>query len=199
MMFGDYTTRCMRFILVLFLTCSSLRSWGEVDADYLSGLFGNNRELMKELKGVVSKGMSEKSLNLGAVSGMLVTYGKKADGKPEDVAVRVFSGYPLGQRRPQIIEDGPLHGVLGDRLWSGLNVVLQALGRDMVTFSKSDDEEVHGNLLEEVTAVVNDKEIENRLDRPVFFSLVLPDPRRVVSREVRKHLQSVIIKGYLSR
>lgn len=168
-------------------------------AGYLEAIFGDNPELLAELKNVVSKGISdEPSLNLGEVSAMIVTYHKNGDDKIRDVVAHVIGGFPLAKLKPGFHRDGFMKYMLDENLWTVGDSALNMLGRDMVLFANEDVAEkqnavVEGLLSGDVLPLVD------RIQTPLYYTIVMPDPKRVVPRQLKNHVQALIFKGRLSQ
>ncbi|MEM7391988.1 MAG: hypothetical protein AAF492_06525, partial [Verrucomicrobiota bacterium] len=170
-----------------------------LSGQYLEGIFGNNPELLGKLKGVVQKGLSDiPSLNLGEVSSMIVTYRRDDSGAGDvkDVVAHVMGGFPLGKLKPGFHRDGYFKGVLDRQLWDMGQTALAFLGRDMVLFSQPAIAQKQQQLIEalfngNIMPLVSD------IQEPLYFTAVFPDPRRLVPRPLRKHIQAIVFKGYL--
>lgn len=167
--------------------------------EYLDAIFGGDPELLAHLKTVIGKGLAEDpTLNLGEVSAMIVTYRRTADGKIEDVVATVVGGFPLGRRKPGFHSDGFFKHQLDDRLWETGNSMLGFLGRDLVPFAEPQAEQAHNEIIESVMQgdIVP---LATSLNRPLYFTAVFPEPKRVVPPQLRPHLQALILKGHLSQ
>ena len=104
--------------------------------DYLQAIFGDNPDLLEQIKAVVTKGVSdEPALNLGEVAAMVVTYHLTDEGKAEDVVVHAVGGFPLSRDKPQFHRDGYFFQQLDPNLWSWGNILIGFLGRDMIMFA----------------------------------------------------------------
>lgn len=167
--------------------------------EYLDAIFGNDPELLSHLKGVISKGLADDpTLNLGEVSAMIVTYRRNADGKIEDVVATVVGGFPLGHRKPGLHKDGFLSHQIDTRLWETGNSLIGFLGRDLVPFAEAKAEQAHNEMIESVMQG-DILPLARSLGRPLYFTAVFPDPKRLVPPQLRPHLQALIIKGHLSQ
>ena len=167
-------------------------------ADYLEAIFGDNPELLQKLKNVVRRGLSEEpELNLGEVSAMIVTYHKETpDSDVDDVVAHAIGGFPLGKRRPGFHRKGYFSWQLDNRLWNTGNIMLGFLGRDMVIFAEEDVAESQQALIESLFDG-NIMLLVERLDTPMYYTAVLPDPRRIIPSQLKSHVQAVVLKGSL--
>jgi hypothetical protein len=165
---------------------------------YLDAIFGDNPELLDRLKGIVRRGLADvPRLNLGEVTAMLVTYRRSEEGVVEGVAAHVMGGFPLGRRRPGMHRDGYFRHLVDRRIWNAGNIAIGLLGRDMVIFSDTDIKEQHDGIIEEVFNGRIDR-LVGYLDRPLHFTMVFPDPRRIVPPQLRNHVQAIVLKGFIS-
>ena len=165
---------------------------------YLEAIFGDNPELLEQLRGVVRRGLEEEpDLNLGEVAAMIVTYRQEDGGEITDVAAHVVGGFPLGRMSPQFHRHGFFRHQIDENLWNMGNTMLRFLGRDMVLFA---DETVAENQTEIIEGVLQGNIIPlvNSLEKPIYYTAVLPDPRRVVTPQLRHHVQAVVMRGMLA-
>jgi hypothetical protein len=167
--------------------------------DYLQPIFGDNPELLKKLKDVVQEGMAEEpALSLGEVAPMVVTYHMAETGTVEDVVVHAIGGFPLARSKPGFHRHGYFFYQINKNLWDVGNIFISFLGRDMVLFSAKDETtEAQQALIDslfsgDITMLVGS------LSRPLHYTAVLPDPRRIVPPQLRGHVQAVVLKGMLS-
>ncbi len=168
-------------------------------ADYLDAIFGSDPELLTHLKGVIARGLADDpTLNLGEVSAMIVTYRRNAQGKIEDVVATVVGGFPLGHRKPGFHRDGFFAHQLDERLWETGNSMISFLGRDLVPFAEPQAEQAHNEIVESIMQG-DIMPLAESLTRPLYYTAVFPDPRRLVPPQLRPHLQALILKGHLSQ
>jgi hypothetical protein len=166
-------------------------------ANYLDAIFGENPELLDQLKSVVSQGLAEDpSLNLGEVAAMVVTYRKTPDGKVIDVVAHVAGGFPLGKRKPGFHRDGYFRNQVDENLWEAGNTLISFVGRDLIVFAEDETLRRQEDILEGIY-VGNIMPLVDSLGNPLYFTAVFPDPRRVVPPQLRNHVQACIIKGHL--
>lgn len=168
-------------------------------SSYLDAIFGNDPELLAQLKTVIAKGLSEDpGINLGEVAAMIVTYRRNSSGKIEDVAAHVAGGFPLGRRKPGFHRDGFFAGQLDPNLWQAGNQAVSFFGRDLIIFAEPTAEKNQTELLESIFSG-DIMPFANSLDRPLYFTAVFPDPERVVPPQMRRHIQAFIMKGHLAQ
>lgn len=168
------------------------------DTDYLKSIFGDDPDLFQQLQTVVAKGLEESPvLNLGEVSAMMVTHRKGADGQAKDVVVHVVGGFPAGERKIGFHRDGYMKKMVDPHLWDVGNIALGTLGRDMVLFGQEKTLESHQKLIESVFRG-NIMPLVETLDEPLYYTVVFPDPQHVVPPQLKRHIQAVILKGYMS-
>ncbi len=165
--------------------------------DYLEAIFGDDPELLEQLKAVVQRGISETpALSLGEVSAMIVTYRKNSDERVTDVVAHVVGGFPLGKRPPGFHRDGYFKHQLDDNLWTMGNTALAFLGRDMVLFA---EEEVAARQTDIIEGILQGNIIPlvENMGHPIYYTAVFPDPRRVVPKQLRHHVQAIVMKGFI--
>jgi hypothetical protein len=167
-------------------------------ADYLGAIFGDDPELLAQLKQVVDQGIKESPLlNLGEVSSMIVTYRKDKDGNVTDVAAHILGGFPLTRRKPGFHRDGYFRNLLSYDLWTAGNRAVNLLGRDMIIFANEEVIQQQQQMLEEIFNG-NIMPLVETLDKPLYFTAVFPDPRNVVPGQLKRHIQAIVWKGELS-
>ena len=171
-----------------------------LEESYLSGIFGDDPELLNELKSVVNKGLEEApELQLGEVAAMVVTHTLSDSGEAEDVVVHVLGGFPSKKRKPGFHRDGYFRNLIDPKLWQAGNSVLSLLGRDMVVFAPENLKEKQQAMLSslfsgEVTLLAEDIK-----ENPLYFTLAIPNPKSLVPPQLRRHIQAIIVKGHLSK
>ncbi len=189
----------IRFLIENGGTIGEVPATEAFEDGYLEAVFGGDPELLAKLRGVISKGLAEDpSLSLGEVAAMLVTYRKNSDGRVEDVVAHVIGGFPLGQRRPGFHKDGFFQAQIDRNLWGTGNSMIAFLGRDIVLFADETVANAQQNVLESILSGDIMPMVEMIEDRPIFFTAVFPDPRRVVPPQLRPHIQAFILKGHLA-
>lgn len=170
-----------------------------MDQGYLEAVFGGDPDLLAKLRSVIAKGMAEDpAMNLGEVAAMVVTYHVNSDKRVEDVAAHIIGGFPLGQRKRGMHRDGFFQHQIDNNLWNAGNSAVAFLGRDILVFA---DEAVVNKQQELLESILSGNILplaSSIIDRPLFYTAVFPDPRRVVPPQLRPHVQAVIVKGHLS-
>ncbi len=165
---------------------------------YLEIIFGHNGQLLEQVRENIRRGVQrDPDLMLGEVAAMLVTYREDEEENVLDVAVHVVGGFPLGRMAPQFHRDGFFRQHLDEKLWNVANTALRFAGREMVLLA---DEEVADR-----QSAVLDGIFEGRvgpllvqMEEPIFYSLVLPNPRRVMPPQLRHHISAVVYQGAIS-
>lgn len=169
------------------------------EASYLEAVFGSDPDLLGQMKALIAKGLAEDpTINLGEVTAMLVTYMKSPAGKVEDVAVHVLGGFAVGRRRPGLNHDGFFAAQVDRNLWNTGNSVLSLLGRDMIVFADPQVSHLHDELLESTLSGDIMPLVGVLTNRPLYYTTVFPDPRRVLPTQLRTHVQALVMKGHLS-
>lgn len=170
-----------------------------MDQGYLEAVFGGDPDLLAKLRSVIAKGMAEDpAMNLGEVAAMVVTYHVNSDKRVEDVAAHIIGGFPLGQRKRGMHRDGFFQHQIDNNLWNAGNSAVAFLGRDILVFA---DEAVVNKQQELLESILSGNILPlagSIIDRPLFYTAVFPDPRRVVPPQLRPHVQAIIVKGHLS-
>lgn len=189
----------IRFLIENGGTIGEIPASEAFEDGYLEAVFGSDPELLGKLRGVISKGLAEDpSLSLGEVAAMVVTYRKNGDNRIEDVVAHVIGGFPLAQRKPGFHRDGYFRSQIDQNLWNTGNSLISFLGRDIVIFADENVANAQQNVLEAVLAGDIIPLAEMIQDRPVYYTAVFPDPRRVVPPQLRPHIQAFIFKGHLA-
>ncbi len=179
---------------------------GEADADttlstaYLEIIFGNDPELLAQLKQAVEKGIQETpDVKDGEIAGILVTYRKNGDDKIEHVVAHVLGGFPLGRRKITMHRDGFFASQLGDNLWSTGDSALKFLGREMIVWANNEED---ARMQKELIEAIFSGEIlplaEDIGRKPLYFSAVLPAPKHILPDKIKRHVRAMLINGSLS-
>lgn len=179
---------------------------GQADADttlstaYLEIIFGNDPELLAQLKQAVEKGIQETpDVKEGEIAGILVTYRKNGDDKIEHVVAHVLGGFPLGRRKISMHRDGFFASQLGDNLWSTGDSALKFLGREMIVWANNEeDARVQKELIEAIFSGEILTLAEDIGRKPLYFSAVLPAPKHILPDKIRRHVRAMLINGSLS-
>ncbi len=166
--------------------------------EYLEAMFGEDPQLLEQLRRVVRRGIIDApALDLGEVAAMIVTHRRTPDDRVVDVAAHILGDFPLVERRPGFHRDGYFRHHLDDSLWELGNSVLSLLGRDLVVFA---DEEVMQKQEDIISGVLtgNILPLVDKMDIPIYYTAVFPDPRRLVPPRLRHHIQAVVVRGRAS-
>jgi len=170
-----------------------------MDQSYLEAVFGGDPDLLAKLRSVIAKGMAEDpAMNLGEIAAMVVTYHLSGENRVEDVAAHIIGGFPLGQRKRGFHRDGFFRHQIDGSLWNSGNSAIAFLGRDILVFA---DEAVVNKQQELLESILSGNILplaNSIIERPLYFTAVFPDPRRVVPPQLRPHIQAIIIKGHLA-
>ncbi len=167
-------------------------------AGYLESIFGENQQLVDRLKNLVHEGLSEApSLNLGQVAAMMVTYRLSDERQVSNVCAYVMGSFPEGRRKVAMHRDGYFQQFVDNQLWNLGNTAISFMGRDMVLFADEAVVEEQQAIMESVFSGEIEKLVEN-ISPPMYFSLVFPDPHRVLPPQLRNHVQAIVVKGMMS-
>jgi hypothetical protein len=138
------------------------------------------------------------ALQLGEVAAMVVTYRRISDDKVSDVVAHVIGSFPLGKRKPGFHRDGYFKHMIDGGIWNLGNSALNVLGRDMVIFA---EEQVATNQQAILESVFNGNILplaDSLRDKPMYYTMVFPDPRKLLPVQLRQHVQAMVVKGFLS-
>jgi len=194
---SDFQAR-IRYLVETGQTIGEKPASEAFSADYLQTIFGDNPELLENLKNVVQKGLAkDASLTAGEVTALLVTYHRLDDGSVADVIVHAVGGFPAARKRPGFHRDGYFFQQIDSDVWTLGNLCIGFLGRDVIVFGADEAAtEQQRQLLDSIFSGEIMMLVEH-LQKPLYFSLVLPDPRQAVPPQLRNHVQAVVVKGYL--
>jgi hypothetical protein len=168
-----------------------------LSGSYLEAVFGSDPALLDKLKGVIAKGVEEApSIVSGEIAAMIVSYHKNGDGGVTNVAVQIAGGFPIAKRKPGFHRDGFFASQMDHNLWQVGNTMIGFIGRDIVLFADEETSRVQEEVLE---AILNGDVLPlvATLDKPLYFTAVFPDPRRIIPPQLRGHVQAFILKGRL--
>lgn len=195
---ADFQTR-IRYLVETGQTIGEKPASEAFSVDYLQTIFGDNPELLDQLKKVVQQGMAQDStLTAGEITALLVTYHLKDDGTVADVIVHAVGGFPAARKRPGFHRHGYFFQQIDSDLWTLGNLAIGFLGRDIIVFGA--DEAATERQRQILDSIFSGEimMLVAHLQEPLYFSLVLPDPRQAVPPQLRNHVQAVVIKGYLA-
>ena len=165
--------------------------------NYLRSLFGDNPELVERLKTVVDLGMAtDANLKLGSVSLMVVTYRKGDDGAISDAAIYAVGGFPEPKsRRLGFHSTGYFRTELDPQMWLTGNALMNLLGRDIIVFCEEEKAEAHMELLFDMLQGRIMPLAQKIAEAPLHYAIVFPTPGELAPPNMRRNLQTVIIKG----
>ncbi|MBU1693572.1 MAG: hypothetical protein KJ726_06210 [Verrucomicrobia bacterium] len=197
-MASDFQTR-IRYLVETGQTIGEKPASEAFSVDYLQTIFGDNPELLENLKAVVQQGLAKDStLTAGEVTALLVTYRLLDDGSVADVIVHAVGGFPAARKRPGFHRNGYFFHQIDSDLWTFGNLCIGFLGRDVIVFGVDEAATERQRLLLDSIFSGEIMTLVQHLEKPLYFSLVLPDPRQAVPPQLRHHVQAVVIKGYMS-
>ena len=166
--------------------------------NYLRSLFGDNPELVERLKTVVDLGMAtDANLKLGSVSLMVVTYRKDDEtGAISDAAIYAVGGFPEPKsRRLGFHSTGYFKTELDPQMWMSGNALMNLLGRDIIVFCEEEKAEAHMALLFHLLQGRILPLAQRIAEAPLHYAIVFPSPKELAPPNMRRNLQTVIIKG----
>ena len=164
--------------------------------NYLRSLFGDNPDLVEQLKSVVDLGMAtDANLRLGNVAAMIVTYRKSGD-DILDPAIYAIGGFPDPKsERLGFHATGYLAQEFDPSLWNFGNSLVHLLGRDVVVFCEQDKAEAHMALLFDLLNG-NIVPLARRIvEAPLYYAVVFPEPGEVAPPNIKNALQTVLVRG----
>jgi hypothetical protein len=171
-----------------------------LSSTYLEIIFGDDPELLAQLKLAVEKGMKETpDIKDGEISAIIVTYRKNGDDKIEDVVAHIAGGFPLGRRKITMHKDGFFAGQVDEHVWQTGDTVLKFLGRDLIVWANNEEDE---RLQKELMEAIFSGEImvlaSNIMERPLYYTAVFPAPKEIVPSKMRAHVRAMLVNGSLS-
>ena len=167
----------------------------EFSAAFLQMAFGDNPQLLDEIKGSLSKALGENpTLAQGDVAMMLVTY--RAEGELRDVAIHIF-GNLVPEKLPAFSSEGYWKSQLPDSFFKMGQSMLATLGREVVILASPEAEKRQRDLLE---AILNNRydTVQNYLHEPVSFIAVIPEPGLLFTDRFRPYMAAALVKGKIS-
>jgi len=171
-----------------------------LSSTYLDIIFGDDPELLSQLKQAVEKGVKETpDVKDGEVAAIIVTYRKNGDDKIEHVAAHIAGGFPLGQRKITMHRDGYFASQIDENLWQTGDSSLKFLGRDLIVWANSEeDTRAQKEMIEAVFSGEIMLLASNITDKPLFYTAVLPAPRHLVPDKMKPHVRAILLNGSLS-
>ncbi|HTS16285.1 MAG TPA: hypothetical protein VMP11_01805 [Verrucomicrobiae bacterium] len=167
----------------------------EFSAAFLQMAFGDNPQLLEQIKDSLGKALGENpTLAQGDVAMMLVTY--RAEGELRDVAIHIF-GNLVPEKLPAFSAEGYWKSQLPDSFFQMGQSMLATLGREVVILASPEAEKRQRDLLE---AILNNRyeAVQNYLHEPVSFIAVIPEPGLLFTDRFRPYMAAALIKGKIS-
>ena len=167
----------------------------EFSAAFLQMAFGDNPQLLEQIKASLGKALGENpTLAQGDVAMMLVTY--RAEGELRDVAIHIF-GNLVPEKLPAFSSEGYWKSQLPDNFYKIGQSMLSTLGREVVILASPESEKRQRELLE---AVLNNRyeTVQNYLHDPVSFIAVIPEPGLLFTDRFRPYMAAALVKGKIS-
>jgi hypothetical protein len=191
---GGY--RHLRYLLESGETVEGAPADDVLSDNYLRSLFGDNPDLVEQLKSVVDLGMAtDANLRLGNIAAMLVTY-RKAGDEIRDPAIYAIGGFPDPKsERLGFHGTGYFAQEFDPAMWNFGNSLVHLLGRDIVIFCEQDKAESHMALLFDLLhgdIVTLAKRI---VEAPLYYAIVFPEPGEVAPPNIKNALQTVLVRG----
>lgn len=193
---GDAARRHIRYLLESGETVEGAPADDVLSDNYLRSLFGDNPDLVEQLKSVVDLGMAtDANLRLGNVAAMVVTYRKSGD-DILDPAIYAIGGFPDPKsERLGFHATGYFAQEFDPSLWNFGNNLVHLLGRDVVIFCEQEKAESHmallfdllnGNILPLARRIV---------EAPLYYAVVFPEPAEVAPPNIKNALKTVLVRG----
>jgi hypothetical protein len=167
----------------------------EFSAAFLQMAFGDNPQLLEQIKASLGKALGENpTLAQGDVAMMLVTY--RAEGELRDVAIHIF-GNLMPEKLPAFSAEGYWKSQLPDNFFKMGQSMLSTLGREVVILASPEAEKRQRDLLE---SILNNRydTVQNYLHDPVSFIVVIPEPGLLFTDRFRPYMAAALIKGKIS-
>src|SRR5882724_7277292 len=167
----------------------------EFSAAFLQMAFGDNPQLLEQIKAALSKALgANPTLAQGDVAMMLVTY--RAEGELRDVAIHIF-GNLVPEKLPAFSSEGYWKAQLPENFFKMGQSMLSTLGREVVILASPEAEKRQRELLE---AVLNGRyeTVQNYLHDPVSFIAVIPEPGLLFTDRFRPYMAAALVKGKVS-
>lgn len=166
---------------------------------FLAAIFGDNPKLLEKLNESIATGLAMPNrLQLEEIAAMLVTYRTGANDEVTNLCVTNIGNYKSNRMKPGFHRDGFFANTLDRNMYLVGNTIMGFLGRDMVMFAEPADQEAQMRLIDslftgEVTNVVA------AIQQPLHYTLVIPNPRRMLPPQLRPHIGTLIQKGSMSK
>lgn len=171
-----------------------------LSSTYLEIIFGDDPELLEQLKAVVERGMAAMpDIQQGEISSIVVTYRKNGDDRIENVVANIMGGFPLGRRNISMHRDGFFANQIDNNLWQTGDSSLKFLGRDLAVWANNEDDE--RDQREMIEAIFSGEVLvvaDSIAAKPLYYTAVFPAPRQIVPSRMRNHVRAILLNGYLS-
>ncbi len=171
-----------------------------LSSSYLEIIFGDDPELLSQLKQAVEKGLKEyPEVNEGEVAAIIITYRKNGDDRIENVVANIIGGFPLGRRNISMHKNGFFAEQLDGNLWNTGDSILRFLGRDLIVWANNEDDarsqkELRESILTGEVMLL----AESITEKPLYYTAVLPAPKQLLPPKMRQHVRAVLVNGSLS-
>ena len=186
----------LRYLLESGETVEGAPAEDVLSDNYLRSLFGDNPDLVEQLKSVVDLGMAtDANLKLGNVAAMVVTYRKSGD-DILDPAIYAIGGFPDPKSaRLGFHATGYLAQEFDPSMWNFGNSLVHLLGRDVIIFCEKDHAEEHMNLLFDLLNGNVYTLAQRIVDAPLYYTFVIPEPREVAPPNIKNAVRTVLVRG----
>jgi hypothetical protein len=186
----------LRYLLESGETVEGAPAEDVLSDNYLRSLFGDNPDLVEQLKSVVDLGMAtDANLKLGNVAAMVVTYRKNGD-DILDPAIYAIGGFPDPKsQRLGFHATGYLAQEFDPSLWNFGNTLVRLLGRDVIVFCEQDKAEHHMELLFDLLNGDVFRLAQRIVEAPLYYTFVFPEPGEVAPPNVKNAVQTVLVRG----
>ena len=190
----------VRYLIDSGATIGQTSADSALSSAYLEIIFGDDPELLNQLKAVVDRGMAAMpDVQQGEISSIIVTYRKNGDDRIENVVANIMGGFPLGRRNISMHRDGFFANQIDQNLWQTGDSALRFLGRDLAVWANNEDDERDQRELIEAIFAGEVLVVANSItDKPMYFTAVFPAPRQIVPAKMRNHVRAILLNGYLS-
>jgi len=171
-----------------------------LSAAYLDLIFGDQPELLEQLKTAVEQGMEKMpDVRQGEVSAIIVTYRKNGDDQIENVVAHITGGFPLGRRKVSMHRDGFFASQIDENLWSTGDSALKFLGRDLIVWANTEeDERAQKELIESIFSGEIIVLANSITEKTLFYTAVFPSPEQLVPPKMRKHVRAMVLNGHIA-
>jgi hypothetical protein len=169
------------------------------NTEFLRAIFGDNPALLKRLTASISAGLADpRKLQLAEIAAMLVTYRVGEDEEVRNLCITNIGSYKTNRLKPGFHRDGYMQSLLDRELYQVGNTIIGFLGRDVEMLAADEDKDAQMKIIDslftgEVTNLVE------AIEQPLFHTLVIPNPRRLLPPQLRPHVSTIIVKGSMHK